>query len=166
MAVKSFNIISISACVGIIFLFATLWNLQGRPEYLSALQGSSHNETAAAPQTSSDEQLATAYKPAVVESTKHQDSSAKSSTSSKPYPEVDMNNIPAGKASKNRPSFTEIANKWGTDKVTTHNYHYSVFPFSQKHEIANWSGKTVYEKYMEPIRDEPIKMLEIGLGCE
>jgi hypothetical protein len=23
----------------------------------------------------------------------------------------------------------------------------------------------VYEKYLEPIRDKPLKMLEIGLGC-
>ncbi|OAA65523.1 hypothetical protein SPI_02310 [Niveomyces insectorum RCEF 264] len=46
-----------------------------------------------------------------------------------------------------RPSFREIATKHGTDKVTDHQYWF------------------MYEKYLEPLRDQKIKMLEIGLGC-
>jgi len=37
--------------------------------------------------------------------------------------------------------------QYGTDKVTTHNYQY------------------MYEKHLQPMRDRPLKMLEIGLGC-
>ncbi|PHH92480.1 hypothetical protein CDD83_7228 [Cordyceps sp. RAO-2017] len=44
-------------------------------------------------------------------------------------------------------SFEQVALKYGTDKVTTHNY------------------QLMYEKYMSPFRNLPIKMLEIGLGC-
>lgn len=47
-----------------------------------------------------------------------------------------------------RPSFREIGKKHGTDKVTVHRYHH------------------MYEKYLEPLRDQPLKMLEIGLGCD
>jgi len=47
-----------------------------------------------------------------------------------------------------RPSFLEIAKKYGTDKVSTHSYHH------------------MYHKYLEPLRDQPLKMLEIGLGCD
>lgn len=32
--------------------------------------------------------------------------------------------------------------------------------------VPNLTGSTVYEKYLEPIRDKPLKMLEIGLGCD
>lgn len=39
-----------------------------------------------------------------------------------------------------------IARKHGTDKVTTHHYD------------------AMYDKYLEPLRDRPLKMLEIGLG--
>merc|ERR1712093_204385 len=46
-----------------------------------------------------------------------------------------------------RPSFLDIATKYGTDKVTTHHYNY------------------MYQKYLEPLRDDKIKVLEIGLGC-
>lgn len=46
------------------------------------------------------------------------------------------------------PSFHEIALKHGTDKVTDHQYHY------------------MYDKYLPAIRNEKIKMLEIGLGCD
>src|SRR5450432_4049187 len=38
--------------------------------------------------------------------------------------------------------------KHGTDKVSTHKYHH------------------MYQKYFEPMRDQPLKMLEIGLGCD
>ncbi|KAB5514882.1 hypothetical protein GE09DRAFT_588054 [Coniochaeta sp. 2T2.1] len=47
-----------------------------------------------------------------------------------------------------RPSFKDIALKHGTDKVTDHHYWY------------------MYEKYLEPLRDKKVKMLEIGLGCD
>ncbi|KAB5511552.1 S-adenosyl-L-methionine-dependent methyltransferase [Coniochaeta sp. 2T2.1] len=47
-----------------------------------------------------------------------------------------------------RPSFKDIALKHGTDKVTDHHYWY------------------MYEKYLEPLREKRVKMLEIGLGCD
>ncbi|TPX17931.1 uncharacterized protein E0L32_011994 [Thyridium curvatum] len=46
-----------------------------------------------------------------------------------------------------RPSFREVALQHGTDKVTTHQYWF------------------MYEKYLEPLREKKLKMLEIGLGC-
>ncbi|KAH6609004.1 hypothetical protein Trco_002350 [Trichoderma cornu-damae] len=46
-----------------------------------------------------------------------------------------------------RPGFEQIARKYGTDKVTTHKYQF------------------MYDKYLSGIRDEPLKVLEIGLGC-
>ncbi|KAH7330488.1 hypothetical protein BKA65DRAFT_597539 [Rhexocercosporidium sp. MPI-PUGE-AT-0058] len=46
-----------------------------------------------------------------------------------------------------RLSFLEIATKHGTDKVNPHHYNH------------------MYEKHLDPIRDKPLKMLEIGLGC-
>ncbi|KAG4439331.1 hypothetical protein IFR05_005206 [Cadophora sp. M221] len=46
-----------------------------------------------------------------------------------------------------RLSFLEIATKHGTDKVNPHHYNH------------------MYEKYLDPVRDRPLKMLEIGLGC-
>ena len=45
-------------------------------------------------------------------------------------------------------SFYDLAMKYGTDKVTTHNYHH------------------MYHKHIAPLRYKPIKMLEIGLGCD
>ena len=50
-------------------------------------------------------------------------------------------------STKNPPSFFEIATKHGTDKVSTHSY------------------QDMYEKYFPPLRHQPLKMLEIGLGC-
>ncbi|PMD27803.1 hypothetical protein NA56DRAFT_640571 [Hyaloscypha hepaticicola] len=47
-----------------------------------------------------------------------------------------------------RPSFYDIATKYGTDKVTVHTYH------------------RMYEHRLAPLRDQKIKMLEIGLGCD
>lgn len=47
----------------------------------------------------------------------------------------------------NRPTFTDLAHKSGTDKVTTHNYG------------------LLYDKYLAQFRDESVKMIEIGLGC-
>ncbi|PFH54948.1 hypothetical protein XA68_11454 [Ophiocordyceps unilateralis] len=43
--------------------------------------------------------------------------------------------------------FEQVALKYGTDKVTSHGY------------------QSMYEKYLPTIRDMPVKMLEIGLGC-
>jgi hypothetical protein len=47
-----------------------------------------------------------------------------------------------------RLSFQEIALNYGTDKVTRHRYQF------------------MYEKYLSLIRDNPIKLLELGLGCD
>lgn len=46
-----------------------------------------------------------------------------------------------------RPDFEQIARKYGTDKVTTHQYQF------------------LYDKYLSGIRDDQLKVLEIGLGC-
>ncbi|TVY37583.1 8-demethyl-8-alpha-L-rhamnosyl tetracenomycin-C 2'-O-methyltransferase [Lachnellula cervina] len=46
-----------------------------------------------------------------------------------------------------RPSFFEIADSHGTDKVQAHHY------------------EQMYEHRLAPFRDKKIKMLEIGLGC-
>lgn len=48
----------------------------------------------------------------------------------------------------NLPSFFEIAQTHGTDKVTTHHY------------------EQMYETYLPALRHKRIKMLEIGLGCD
>ncbi|KFX86715.1 hypothetical protein V495_08671 [Pseudogymnoascus sp. VKM F-4514 (FW-929)] len=61
-------------------------------------------------------------------------------------PKVEDAKVEAPKV--DRPSFREIGKKHGTDKVTVHRYHH------------------MYEKYLEPLRDEKLKMLEIGLGCD
>lgn len=47
-----------------------------------------------------------------------------------------------------RPTFYDIALSHGTDKVTRHHYHH------------------MYQKYLEPYREQPVKFLEIGLGCD
>lgn len=104
MAVRIFNLVSVTAVAGIFLLFITLWNLQARPGYQDLVRF-------------------------VNDTTLHRSSGK------------------VGSAIK-RPSFTEIATKYGTDKVTTHHYNY------------------MYEKYLEPMRDRPLKMLEIGLGCD
>ena len=49
---------------------------------------------------------------------------------------------------RKEPTFYQVAKKFGTDKVTTHSYH------------------KMYQKYLAPIRNQPLKMLEIGLGCD
>ncbi|CAG8972746.1 hypothetical protein HYALB_00006837 [Hymenoscyphus albidus] len=145
---KSPNCLSISACVGIIFIFATLWSLQNRPEYIDALRnqvqptGTDGEAQAQAPvhklpPVSSDSKT---YESVDHEGPVSSGKSGKEESSTKGGKEESSEK-------KGRPSFTEIAMKWGTDKVTGHNYHY------------------MYEKYMEPIRDRKIKMLEIGLGC-
>ncbi|KAK8016139.1 hypothetical protein PG993_014328 [Apiospora rasikravindrae] len=55
---------------------------------------------------------------------------------------------PSAAPASNVPSFHEIALKYGTDKVTTHQYWF------------------MYDKYFPSIRDKRVKMLEIGLGCD
>ncbi|THY55669.1 hypothetical protein D6C99_03084 [Aureobasidium pullulans] len=56
--------------------------------------------------------------------------------------------VPNAKKLWHRPSFYEVAAKYGTDKVTAHSYHH------------------MYEKYLPAVRMKRIKMLEIGLGCD
>ena len=51
-----------------------------------------------------------------------------------------------------RPSFHELCNRTRTDKCTP-----SLF---DDHRYQN-----VYPRFLEPLRDRPLKMLEIGLGC-
>ena len=46
-----------------------------------------------------------------------------------------------------RPTFYEIADSHGTDKVQSHHY------------------EQMYEHRLAPFRDKKTKMLEIGLGC-
>jgi len=46
------------------------------------------------------------------------------------------------------PTFYEIAVQEGTDKVSTHQYHH------------------LYDKYLPELRKKPIRMMEIGLGCD
>ena len=48
----------------------------------------------------------------------------------------------------NKHNFKEIALKYGTDKVTTHFYD------------------KIYDAVLEPIRNEKLNVLEIGLGCD
>mmetsp|Transcript_2697 Transcript_2697/g.9652 ORF Transcript_2697/g.9652 Transcript_2697/m.9652 type:complete len:274 (+) Transcript_2697:1848-2669(+) len=55
--------------------------------------------------------------------------------------------------SNRKNEFLEIALKTGTDKV--------IADSGQFHSYAN-----AYSKYFDPIRHEPIKLLEIGLGCD
>lgn len=50
--------------------------------------------------------------------------------------------------SSGEPSFYEIAQGHGTDKVTSHHY------------------EDMYAKYFSPLRHKKIKMFEIGLGCD
>ena len=45
-------------------------------------------------------------------------------------------------------SFAAMALALGTDKVTTHDYHH------------------LYSKYLEPVRHDQLRVLEIGLGCD
>jgi len=52
-----------------------------------------------------------------------------------------------GSHSKPLPSFYEIATKFGTDKVNSHHY------------------ERMYEHRLAPLRNQHVKFLEIGLGC-
>ncbi|TFB02698.1 8-demethyl-8-alpha-L-rhamnosyl tetracenomycin-C 2'-O-methyltransferase [Trichoderma ghanense] len=55
--------------------------------------------------------------------------------------------LPGIKSTNSRLSFEQTAQKYGTDKVTTHKYQF------------------MYDKYLSGIREEETKVLEIGLGC-
>jgi hypothetical protein len=93
---KIFNFVSVSAAVGIVFLFATLWNLQQREIRYTHLEDT---EKSTPSPTGTPEVLL------VDDSTEDLE----------PEPESELI----------RPSFLEIATKWGTDKVTTHHYNHS-----------------------------------------
>ncbi|KAK7962550.1 uncharacterized protein PG986_003375 [Apiospora aurea] len=54
----------------------------------------------------------------------------------------------SAEVASNAPTFHEIALKYGTDKVTTHQYWF------------------MYDKHFPAIRNKKLKMLEIGLGCD
>lgn len=55
----------------------------------------------------------------------------------------------------NRPSLTELANRYGSDKGT-------IGP-SDHWQALNYTD--VYSAYLEPLRDRPIRLLEIGIGA-
>ncbi|KAH7353925.1 hard-surface induced protein [Plectosphaerella cucumerina] len=55
---------------------------------------------------------------------------------------------PAPHSSSPRPSFRDLAVRSRSPKVTKNDYH------------------LMYEKYFPSMRDRPLKLLEIGLGCE
>jgi hypothetical protein len=93
---RIFNFVSVSAAVGILFLFATLWNLQSRDILYTHLEEFERVSTPTQ-NTTVPEDVLTGKTTEIVE----------------PTPEP------------TRPSFLEIATKWGTDKVTTHHYNYS-----------------------------------------
>jgi hypothetical protein len=93
---KIFNFVSVSAAVGIVFLFATLWNLQQRDILYTHLE---ETEKSTPPPMEIPEELLIDNSTEIAEL--------------EPEPEP------------TRPSFLEIATKWGTDKVTTHHYNYS-----------------------------------------
>jgi hypothetical protein len=100
MAIKIFNIVSITSILAVILLFTTLWNLQTRPEYFS-----------------NDEfgQLS------------HELNETNTTTEAFPTPTSVI--IEEPEPTETRPSWREIAFKYGTDKVTTHNYQYSKYLF-------------------------------------
>ena len=54
-----------------------------------------------------------------------------------------------------RPSLTELANQFGSDKGT-------IGP-SDHWQALNYTD--VYAAYLEPLRDQPIRLLEIGIGA-
>lgn len=101
MAVKLFNTVTVGSALGIIFLFATLWNLQSREPLYQTLEEGSLNATATS-SSAFDEFGANATATEVEE-------------------------IP--EPTPTRLSFLEIATKHGTDKVTVHHYNYSKSAF-------------------------------------
>lgn len=101
MAVKLFNSVTVGSALGIIFLFATLWNLQSRELLYQTLEEGSLNATAT-PTSEFDEFSVNATATTIEE-------------------------VPEPTAT--RLSFLEIATKYGTDKVTVHHYNYSKSSF-------------------------------------
>jgi hypothetical protein len=99
MAVRIFNPVSVSAAVGILFLFTTLWNLNSRDILYTHLE---ENEKATS---------TSAKNPKILTD----NSSVIDSTSEITIPEPGPTRL----------SFLEIATKHGTDKVTTHHYNHS-----------------------------------------
>lgn len=95
---RIFNFVSVSSAVGILFLFATLWNLQSRDILYTHLE-----EFEKATPTKNTTEIS-------------EDIVADNTTET-----VDPTPEPT------RLSFLEIATKWGTDKVTTHHYNFSEF---------------------------------------
>ena len=51
-------------------------------------------------------------------------------------------------ASTRHSNFYQLAQSIGTDKVIAHQYQH------------------LYEKYLEPIKHKPLRLLEVGLGCD
>jgi hypothetical protein len=96
---RIFNFVSVSAAVGILFLFATLWNLQQRDILYTHLE---ETENPKPTPTEIPEELLVDNSTEIAE------------------PEPEPTPEPT------RPTFLEIATKWGTDKVTTHHYNYSM----------------------------------------
>jgi hypothetical protein len=95
---KIFNFVSVSAAVGIVFLFVTLWNLQQQDIQYTHLE---ETENPTPSPMGTPEELLVGDSTEILE----------------PEPEPEST----------RPSFLEIATKWGTDKVTTHHYNHSEF---------------------------------------
>jgi len=65
-------------------------------------------------------------------------------STSRPKPEVCEPPV----ATDNLLTFYQIAKEEGTDKVSTHQYHH------------------LYDKYLPELRKKPVRMMEIGLGCD
>jgi hypothetical protein len=104
---RIFNFVSVSAAVGILFLFATLWNLQSRDILYTHLE-EFEKVTPTQNTTVPEDVLAN-----------------------------NTNGITELTGEPTRPSFLEIATKWGTDKVTVHHYNHSEFSRSLEGFTSN-----------------------------
>lgn len=62
------------------------------------------------------------------------------------HPNLDGTVEPVGLSMRDRPTLTELGNKHGTDKSSFHGF------------------TDIYARYFEPLRDKPIKLLEIGIA--
>jgi hypothetical protein len=109
MAVKIFNIVSITSILAVILVFTTLWNLQTRPEYFS---NDEFNQVS------------------------HEVNETNTTTEAIPSPTPVI--IEEPEPTETRPSWREIAFKYGTDKVTTHNYQYSKWAFPTKNSLLTY----------------------------
>jgi hypothetical protein len=104
---RIFNYVSVSSAVGILFLFATLWNLQSRDVLYTHLE-EFEKVTPTQNTTVPEDVLAD-----------------------------NTNGITELTGERTRPSFLEIATKWGTDKVTVHHYNHSEFSRSLEGFTSN-----------------------------